>query len=75
MPLAMVHMKSRKVIPVLYPWHAQEWRNWIATDRYATYKDKSAVLVACDEKGNQYVICAYEVEYVMVPLEEENDGK
>lgn len=75
MARAILHMKSRKSIPIIHPWTAQEWTEWVATDRYASYADKSAVILVCDEKGNQFVVCAYEVEFVMIPLEEENDGK
>lgn len=71
MPLAIVHFKSRKQVPVLHPWTITEWQAWIQT------KIRSqATMIASDEKGNQFVICVYEVEFVMVPLvEEENDGK
>lgn len=71
MPLAIVHFKSRKQVPVLHPWTVHEWREWIQRKR----RDEATIL-ACDDKGNQFVISVYEVEFVMVPnVEDENNGK
>jgi hypothetical protein len=66
MALAIVHMKSRKQIAVMHPWTAGEWRGWLQRRSRA-----ETALMVCDEKGNQYVILVYEVEFVMVPLTEE----
>jgi hypothetical protein len=72
MALAFVHMKSRKSFPILSPWTADEWAAQI-DQRWADELPQTIMLV--DEKGNQFVVPAFEIDYVMIPLEEENNGK
>jgi hypothetical protein len=71
MPRAIVHLKSQKQIFVEHPWTVGEWMEW-----FHKRSRSQATILVCDEKGNQYIISVYEVELIMVPLEEdENDGK
>jgi hypothetical protein len=69
MSLAIVHMKSRKQIPVIMPWTASEWSEQI-DQRWADELPQTILLV--DEKGNQIVVPAFEIDFVVIPLEEEN---
>lgn len=71
MPLAIVHFKSRKQVPVLHHWTITEWQAWIQTKLRS-----QATMIVSNEKGDQFVISVYEVEFVMVPLvEDDDDGK
>jgi hypothetical protein len=68
MALAIVHMKSRKQIAVVHPWTAVEWHEWLDERDQGV---GGAIILLCDEKGNQYVVPADRIEFVMVPLTEE----
>ena len=70
MARAVLHMKSRKVISVEHPWTAVEWLEW-----KQDMPDEGGAILVCDEKGNQYIVDVMDVEIVMIPYEEENDGK
>ena len=72
MRLAILHMKSGKEISVIFPWNVREWSDWLALDRYGSHADKTRVLVVSDDKGNQYAVCADEVEFVVCPNPEED---
>lgn len=71
MALAFVHMKSGQSFPVLTPWDAREWAEQI-DQRWADELPQTILLVG--EKGEQYVVPAFEIDYVHIPLEEE-DGE
>lgn len=72
MPLVKVCTKSRREITVLHPWTIEEWYEWLE-DR--TEGVGGGHVQLCDEKGSQYIMPASSIDFVMIPLEEENDGK
>jgi hypothetical protein len=71
MALAFVHMKSGNNFPVIMPWTPAEWSEQI-DQRWADELPQTVLLV--DEKGNQYVVPVFEIEFVMIPLEEDGDA-
>jgi len=66
MPLVKLHMKSRAVVTALHPWVLEDWMTWL------NKKTRSeAIITLADDRGNQYAVQVWEVDYIVIPVAEE----